>query len=145
MSAFMHSVRHYAAVALAFAEGIIPIPQESCPVVTPGGVALHLRELLIIDPIYAVNLLAEENMLSVKYRYAHLHERVYLMPVRAKDLEQAPRLTKAEGIMALASVCHQSCEHPGWRDRGWADAFAKLVPEGYVDPAERPGINAWSL
>jgi hypothetical protein len=141
----MHSVKHYAAVARAFAEGVIPLPRNTCRVQTAEGESFSLRDLLILNPIHAVNLMAHENAISVEYRYAHMKERVDRIAVRMKDMERAPRLTREEAVMALASIRYQSCEHPGWNERGWRDAFAQLVPAGYKSPAERPGINAWSM
>jgi hypothetical protein len=144
MAIFMHSVNHYAAIARAVAEEKIPIPTAVCPVETDEGLVLSLRDLLFANPIHAVNLMARENALSVEYVN---DEPVKRIEVHYEDLERAPELLCEEALYALSSVRFQSCEHPGWEERGWRQAFLKLVPaSSYYGPVgARPHIRAWQL
>ncbi len=139
MSGFMHSVKHYAAVARAFAEGA-ELPEDLCMVENGVGEFYSLRNLLRDDPVLAVNQMALENAASVSHRYS---EDVEAVQVTSEDLESAPALSTRNLKVALMSIDHQSCEHEGWKARGWEAAFKNLIGD---EPKLGPGREtSWEI
>lgn len=140
MSAFMCSVRHFASIAKTFATVNIPMPDGRLPVQTDDG-EIDFREVVMRDPVVAMNLLIVQNARSVAYRYS---ERVPAFKIKIADVDRASALP-LEGLRtALACVAYQSCEHDDWYNDGW-DAALLALKERLPEQARDDRRSFWGI
>jgi hypothetical protein len=91
-------------------------------------------------------LLYDENVASVRYRYADADESG-MVPTEVaftmSDIRRARRLTAADALCALASFEYQACEHPEWSD-GEAARFCDAFRRSLCHVISR-GSDCWSI
>lgn len=140
MSAFLCSERHYASIAKTFATVNVPMPDGRLPVQTDDG-EIDFAEVIMRDPVAAMNLLIGQNATSVAYRY---NERVPAFKITIADVDRAPALPLDGLRTALACVGYQSCEHPEWDADGW-DAALHAIEALLPEQARNDRSNYWGI
>jgi hypothetical protein len=84
--------------------------------------------------------MALENAASISHKY---DRHVDSVQVTVEDLESARTLSPRDLKVALMSIDYQSCEHGGWKDRGWEAAFENLIGK---EPKLGPGREtSWEI
>jgi hypothetical protein len=134
VSAHIQERAHFLAIVRTALEGPAD-PREVSPDNVWHGVrwyAVPDRELREIDwrhlPLFArrldydtaeetASLLYDENVASVRYRYADADDLIPDQPpFTVADIRSGRRLTAVDALCALRGLEYQSCEHPEWAD-----------------------------
>jgi hypothetical protein len=91
-------------------------------------------------------LLYDENVSSVRYRYADADESGMVPPVEPftmRDVTRARRLATTDALCALSSLEYQSCEHPEW-PTSEGQRFCEAFRRSLCDFLSR-GSDCWSI
>lgn len=94
---------------------------------------VHVRRLDWTTVEELARLLFDENVASVRYRYADADESGMIpdeAPFTMGDVRRAPRLSVGTALGALDCFEYQACEHDEWADseaRRFCDAFRRAL------------------
>lgn len=92
------------------------------------------------------SMLYDENVASVRYRYADADTSGMVPPVAPftiSDITRARRLSVVDALCALSSLEYQSCEHPEWKTSE-ALRFCEALRHSLCNFLSR-GSDCWSI